>query len=43
MSTHNLYPLSAEPTKMVKNTQKIGRQIHNKLFKCVWPFCGVGI
>ena len=28
--------------KMVKHTQTIRRQIGDKLFKCVWPFFGIG-
>ena len=28
--------------KMVKHTQIIYWQIEGDLFKCVWPFCGVG-
>ena len=31
------------PTNMVKHTQTIKLQITDKLFKCVWPFCGVGV
>ena len=27
---------------MVKHTQTTCREIANKLFDCVWPFCGVG-
>ena len=27
---------------MVKHTQTIRRQIADKLFKCVWPFYGIG-
>ena len=27
---------------MVKHTQTIRRQIADKLFECVWPFCGIG-
>ena len=33
--------LSANPTEW-SNTQTIRRQISDKLFECVWPFCGVG-
>ena len=32
----------AKPTKW-SNTQTIRRQIADKLFECVWPFCGVGV
>ena len=28
--------------KMVQHTQKIRRQIADKLFEGVWPFCGLG-
>ena len=31
-----------QPHKMVKQTKEIPRQIADELFKCVWPFCGVG-
>ena len=27
---------------MVKHTQTIRRQIADKLFECVWPFCEIG-
>ena len=27
---------------MVKHTQTIRPQIADKLFECVWPFCGIG-
>ena len=27
---------------MVKDTQTIRQQFANKLFECVWPFCGIG-
>ena len=27
---------------MVKHTQTIPREIGDKLFECVWPFCGIG-
>ena len=27
---------------MAKHTQTIHRQIANKLFQCVWPFCEIG-
>ena len=36
-----LNPLSANFTKW-SNTQTICWQIADKLFKCVWPFCGIG-
>ena len=28
---------------MVKHTQKIGKQVPDELFECVWPFCGVAV
>ena len=28
---------------MAKHTQKIRRQFADKLFECVWPFCGIVI
>ena len=31
-----------QPHKLVKYTQTICRQFADKLFECVWPFCGVG-
>ena len=42
VETHHdtLNPLSANPTKMVKNTQTIRRKIADELFECVWPFSG---
>ena len=27
---------------MVKHTQINPRQFANKLYECVWPFCGIG-
>ena len=27
---------------MVKHTQTIRWQIADKLFECIWPFCGIG-
>ena len=27
---------------MAKHTQTIRRQYADKLFECVWPFCGIG-
>ena len=27
---------------MAKHTQTIRRQFADKLFECVWPFCGIG-
>ena len=27
---------------MVKHSQTIRRQLADELFKCVWPFCGIG-
>ena len=38
----NFNPLSTNPTKMVKHTQTISRQIADELLKCVWPSCVVG-
>ena len=37
-----LNPLSANFTKMAKQTQTIRRQFADELFQCVWPFCGIG-
>ena len=34
---------NSKVTKMVKQNMAIRRQIANELFKCVWPFCKVGI
>ena len=31
-----------QPHKMVNYTPTILLQIADKLFECVWPFCGVG-
>ena len=28
--------------KVAKHTQTIRRQFADKLFECVWPFCGIG-
>ena len=35
-------PFKHQPHKIVKHTQTIRRQITDKLFECVWSFCGVG-
>ena len=34
---------NSKVTKMIKHNMAIRRQIGNELFKCVWPFCKVGI
>ena len=36
-------PLERWPHQMIKHTQTVRRQIANKLFEYVWPFCGVGV
>ena len=35
-------PFKRQTHKMVKHTQIIRRQFEDKLFECVWPFCGIG-
>ena len=35
--------MKCQPYKMVSHTQTIRRQFADKLFECVWPFCGVGV
>ena len=42
-STWFLLTLKPQFHKMVKHTQTIGRQIGDKLFECVWPFCGLAL
>ena len=37
------WPFKPQPRKMVKRTQTIRRETAGELFKCVGPFCGVGI
>ena len=37
-----MLPSKSQPHKMVKQTQTIRRLDSDKLFECVWPFCGVG-
>ena len=37
-----IYTFERQSHKMVKYTQTIRRQIADKLFECVWPFCEIG-
>ena len=34
--------IKRQSRKMIKHTQAICRQIADKLFECVWRFCGIG-
>ena len=36
------YLFKRQSHKTVKHTQIIRRQIADKLFECVWPFCEIG-
>ena len=38
----NFKPFKRQYHKMVKHTQAIRRQIADKLFECVSPFCDIG-
>ena len=42
MFWRRIQPFKRQPHKMVKHTQNSSSAIADKLFECVWPFCGVG-
>ena len=39
LNAYQFNPLSTNPDKMAKHTQKFRWQIADELFECVWLFC----